>query len=49
MISKGTPYQELGGDYFDGLNPARTAKRLIQRLEAIGYQVEVSLAPGSNA
>src|SRR5580704_5585234 len=50
MISKTTPYQELGGDYFDGLNPTRTAKRLIQRLEAIGYKVELSPATsGSNA
>lgn len=50
MISKSTPYQELGGDYFDGLNPTRTAKRLIQRLEAIGYKVELSPATsGSNA
>ena len=49
MISKNTPYRELGGDYFDRLNPNRTAQRLIQRLEAIGYKVDVSLAPGSNA
>ena len=50
MISKSTPYQEFGGDYFDCLNPTRIAKRLIQRLEAIGYKVELSPATsGSNA
>ena len=27
LLKTGTPYQELGGDYFDKLNPDRTARR----------------------
>jgi len=34
-------YQELGGDYFDRLNPGRTARRLLQRLERLGLKVTV--------
>jgi transposase len=50
MICQRTPYQDLGGDYFDRINPARTAQRLIKRLEAIGYQVQATPnASGSNA
>jgi transposase len=45
LLRHSTPYQELGGDYFDRLNPTRTAKRLIQRLQAIGYEVQVSATP----
>ncbi len=38
-------YQDLGDDYFDRLNPARTAKRLIHRLEALGIQVQIPATP----
>lgn len=41
MIRLGQGYQELGGNYFDRRQPETTAKRLISRLEAIGYQVTV--------
>jgi hypothetical protein len=33
---------DLGGDYFDRLNPGRTVRRLTARLERIGYQVTVT-------
>jgi len=50
MLCTGTPYHELGGDYFDRINPTRTANRLIKRLEAMGYQVQAApTASGSNA
>ena len=39
MLKRGTSYLELGGDFFDKLNPRRTANRLIQRLEEMGYSV----------
>lgn len=39
ILKTGTPYQELGGDYFDKLNPDRTARRLVQRLERLGLTV----------
>ncbi len=40
MLRRGTTYQELGGDYFDRLNRDRTAKRLLHRLEHLGYDVQ---------
>lgn len=48
ILRTATPYKELGDDYFDRLNPARTTKRLVQKLEALGHQVLLSPAPGSN-
>jgi transposase len=32
-------YHELGGDYFDKRNPQTVAKRLVRRLEGLGYSV----------
>ena len=49
MLRTSTPYRERGDDYFDQLNPARATKRLVQRLQALGHQVQLSTAPGSNA
>lgn len=37
-----TPYRELGGDYFDRLNPEKAARRLVARLERLGYPVTFS-------
>jgi transposase len=42
MLKTNTAYHDLGGDYFDRINPDRIAKRLIQRLESLGLQVQVS-------
>jgi len=48
MIQRKEPYQDLGGDYFDKRRPEATAKRLVRRLEQLGYQVDLhSLAPAS--
>ena len=47
ILKTGTAYQELGGDYFDRLNPGRTARRLVQRLERLG--LKVTLAPSADA
>src|SRR5215467_12280760 len=35
VLKANTAYKELGRDYFDRLNPARTARKLVQRLEAL--------------
>ncbi len=43
MLRDGTPYKDLGDDYFDKLNPARTAKRLIERLQGLGCDVQVTM------
>lgn len=39
LLQRGTTYHELGGDYFDRRNLARTTKRLVKRLEGLGYAV----------
>jgi len=45
IIQRKEPYQDLGGDYFDKRRPEATAKRLIQRLEKMGYQVMLQQQP----
>jgi transposase len=42
LLKNGTRYQELGGDYFDRLNPDRTVRRLVHRLERLGLNVALS-------
>ena len=44
IIQDGTVYEELGGNHFDRLHPDRSARRLIKRLEQIGFQVTVKKA-----
>jgi transposase len=39
MIQRQEPYREVGADFFDRLQPEDTARRLIKRLESLGYQV----------
>jgi transposase len=39
MIQRQEPYREVGADFFDRLQPEDTARRLIKRLEGLGYQV----------
>ena len=39
LIARGSTYEDLGGDYFDRFNRERTTKRLVQRLEALGFVV----------
>jgi transposase len=38
MIQRQEPYREVGADFFDRLQPEDTARRLIKRLESLGYQ-----------
>ena len=45
MLARNQPYAELGEGYLDRRDPARTAKRLVQRLEELGYKV--NLAPAA--
>ena len=42
MLSTGTPYQDLGPDWFGRLRPQQHARRLIHQLEALGYTVSVN-------
>lgn len=41
MLLRKEPYHDLGGDYFDKRRPEVTAKRLLKRLEQLGFQVEL--------
>ena len=45
MIKDKTPYMDLGADYLDNLNKARTLKNLKKRIESLGYAV--ALTPAS--
>lgn len=37
ILKHGVEYHELGANYFDRLNPARLSRRLVKRLEGLGY------------
>jgi len=44
MLKDGRPYQDLGGSYFDRLNPQRLARYLVRRLERLGLKVTLEPA-----
>ena len=39
MLHRGIAFVDLGGNYLDRINKHRTAKRLIRRLNLLGYEV----------
>jgi transposase len=39
IIQRREPYREAGADDFDQLQPEDTARRLVKRLQRLGYQV----------
>ena len=39
IIQRKEPFRELGGDYFDQRRPEATAKRLLGRLQHLGYDI----------
>ena len=39
--NEGTAYREIGGNHHDRLHPERSARRLMRRLEQIGFEVSV--------
>jgi hypothetical protein len=41
MLRDGVEYRDLGHDYFDRADKAKAADRLVRRLAALGYQVEL--------
>lgn len=41
MLKHGSHYRELGQDYFDRLNREAVSRRLVRRLESLGYQVHL--------
>jgi len=42
MLSDGTFYQDLGADYLDRVDRARTAKHLVRRLDHLGFDVQLT-------
>jgi len=44
MLSKHTPYQDLGGNYFDERQRDQTTRRAVNRLQRLGYKVSLELA-----
>ncbi|HEX6855366.1 MAG TPA: hypothetical protein VF204_08745 [Streptosporangiaceae bacterium] len=45
VLATGTPYHELGEDYFTRrLDPERETRRLIAKLEALGHTVTLQPA-----
>lgn len=49
LIAREQTYQDLGGDYFDPKDRERTRRRLVQRLQALGFTVIVQDAERSAA
>ncbi len=47
MLKRKEPYRDLGGNYFDELNPESTVQRLTQRLDKLGYQVVPKAQPAA--
>jgi transposase len=45
ILKNGVEYRELGADYFDRLNPVRLTRRLVKRLEGLGFQVMLEARP----
>lgn len=39
MLQRTVAFADLGGDYLDRVDKHRTAKRLVRRLGALGYEV----------
>jgi len=39
MLQRAVAFADLGADYLDRVDKYRTAKRLIRRLDALGYAV----------
>lgn len=39
IIQRKEPFRDLGGDYFDQRRPESTAKRLLKRLQHLGYDI----------
>lgn len=44
LLDQRVSYQELGGNFFDERDRKATEKRLVRRLEQLGYQVELQPA-----
>lgn len=41
MLKRGEPYKELGAEYRDRRDKTRTAARLLRRVRALGFEVQI--------
>jgi transposase len=48
MLQRGTVFADLGGDYLDKAKKHRSAKHLVRRLGALGYDVMLQSKPQRN-
>jgi hypothetical protein len=39
MLKNGTTYADLGGEFFDRLEPERLTRYYVKRLESLGHKV----------
>ena len=44
MLRDDADYRDLGPDHFDALDKARSAARLVRRLQTLGYEVVLQVA-----
>ena len=49
LLQEGGVYEDLGSTYFDQLDRERTQRRLVKRLETLGYSVSLQLTTDSDA
>jgi transposase len=47
ILAHGVAYRDLGGDYLDQLDPNTIKRRLVSRLERLGYTVTLERAPAA--
>lgn len=45
IIRDGSTYRDLGPDYFDRLDPGRLKRKLVKRLEGLGFHVTLAIQP----
>jgi hypothetical protein len=43
MLRDGVDYRDLGHDYFDRIDKKKAAKRLVRRLNSLGYDVDLKV------
>ena len=45
ILKEPVEYRDLGADYFDKLHPDRLKRKLVKRLEGLGFQVTITPSP----
>ena len=45
LIARNEPYRDLGANYFDEHQRRKVERRLVHRLEKLGYKVQLNPTP----